>query len=54
MLRSEKVEAFWRLMISSSRGCFHDPVTGVEGAVGALDTGVDGREGVIDWDIAIL
>jgi hypothetical protein len=54
MFRSEKVEAFWRLIISSNLGCFHDPVTGVEGEEGAFGrlVGVDGREGVSDCDIA--
>ena len=50
MLRSEKVEAFWRLMISSNRGCFQEPVMGVEGAEATFEVfvGVDGREGVSD------
>lgn len=53
MFLSEKVEAFWRLAISSNCGCRHVPVTGVAGFSGVCGfvVGVAGVGGRVALDM---
>ena len=50
-LRSEKLEASRRLTISSSFGCRHVPVCGVEGVAGDADGFALGVEGANEEDM---